>query len=84
MSVREQRNIMLSNKTNGILHHLNYPQPPPTNIDFTQHIVVPLGEVILLQVYNVGISETDCNSADRIEVCIYLNVHQPLNKTKKS
>lgn len=69
MSARQQRNILLSNKTNGILNHLNYPQPQPTNIDFTQHIVAPLGEVILLELYNVGISESGCHSADRIEVC---------------
>lgn len=69
VSAREQRNILLSNKTNGILNHLNYPQPQPTNIDFTQHIVAPLGEVILLELHNVGISESGCHSADRIEVC---------------
>lgn len=72
MGIREQRNIMLQNKANGILHHLNYPQPQPSNIDFTQHIVAPLGEVILLEVHNVGISETDCHSANRIEVRNYL------------
>lgn len=70
MSAREQHNIILSNKTNGILNHLNYPQSQPTHIDYTQHIVAPLGEVILLELYNVGISESGCHSADRIEVCI--------------
>lgn len=66
--MREQRTIILQNKANGVLNHLNYPQPQPTNIDFTQHIAAPLGEVILLEVHNVGISETDCHSANRIEV----------------
>lgn len=69
VGIREERNILLQNKTNGVLHHLNYPQPQPSNIDFTQHIVAPLGEVILLEVHNVGISEADCHSANRIEVC---------------
>lgn len=66
---RQQRNIVLFNKANGVLNHLNYPQPQPSNIDFTQHIVAPLGEVILLEVHNVGITEADCHTANRIEVC---------------
>lgn len=68
VGIREQRYIVLQNKANGILNHLNYPQPQPSNIDFTQHIVAPLGEVILLEVHNVGISEADCHSLNRIEV----------------
>lgn len=71
MANREQRSISLLNKANGALHHLNYPQPLPSNIDFTQHIIVPLGEVILLEIYNVGISDSDCHSANRIEVCLH-------------
>lgn len=57
------------NQANGILSHLNYPQPLPPNIDFTQHIIAPLGEVIMLELYNVVISDTDCHNA-RIEVCV--------------
>lgn len=68
VGMREERSIILQNKANGILNHLNYPQPQPSNIDFTQHIVAPLGEVILLEVHNVGISEADCHTANRIEV----------------
>lgn len=68
VGIREERSIILQNKANGILNHLNFPQPQPSNIDFTQHIVAPLGEVILLEVHNVGISETDCHTANQIEV----------------
>lgn len=68
MGIREERSIILQNKANGILNHLNFPQPQPSNIDFTQHIVAPLGEVILLEVHNVGISEADCHIANQIEV----------------
>lgn len=68
VGIREERSIILQNKANGVLNHLNYPQPQPSNIDFTQHIVAPLGEVILLEVHNVGISEADCHTANRIEV----------------
>lgn len=80
VGAREQHNIMLSNKTNGILNHLNYPQPQPTNIDFTQHIVAPLGEVILLELYNVGISESGCHNADRIEVRTIMNASPETTK----
>ncbi|XP_031632855.1 uncharacterized protein LOC116346788 isoform X2 [Contarinia nasturtii] len=68
MGIREQRHTILQNKANGVLYHLNYPQPQPSNIDFTQHIVAPLGEVILLEVHNVGISEADCHDTNRIEI----------------
>lgn len=68
MGIRQQRSIVLLNKANGVLNHLNFPQPQPSNIDFTQHIVAPLGEVILLEVHNVGISEADCHTDNRIEV----------------
>lgn len=64
----EHRSIVLLNKTNGVLNHLNYPQRLPSNIDFTQHIIVPLGDVVLLEIYNVGISESGCHSANKIEV----------------
>lgn len=74
MTNREQRSISLLNKANGALNHLNYPQPLPSNVDFTQHIIVPLGEVILLEIYNVGISDSDCHSANRIEVRIAIAI----------
>lgn len=57
------------NKANGVLNHLNYPHPLPPNIDFTENIIAPLGEVILLEIYNVVISDADCHNA-RIEVCL--------------
>lgn len=64
----EHRSIVLLNETSGVLNHLNYPQRLPSNIDFTQHIIVPLGDVILLEIYNVGISDAGCHSANKIEV----------------
>lgn len=74
----EHRSIALLNRSNGVLNHLNYPQRLPSNIDFTQHIIVPLGDVILLEIYNVGISESDCHSANRIEVSILLRMRHTL------
>lgn len=81
VGIREQRNIMLLNKTNGILNYLNYPQVQPIDIDFTQHIVAPLGEVILLEVYDVGISESGCHSAHRIEVCNSIKTKRTLSNS---
>lgn len=50
------------------MYHLNYPQPIPPNIDFSQHLIAPLGDVILLEMYNVGFSENGCQNGDSIEV----------------
>ena len=68
MSLTEQRNINLFNKTTGILYNLNHPQATPGNVDFTQHLIAPLGDVILLEIYNVGFSENGCHNGDSIEV----------------
>lgn len=67
VATREQHSITLINKTDGILSHLNYPHPLPSNIDFTMHLIAQLGEAIHLELYNVVISDTDCHNA-RIEV----------------
>lgn len=72
---------MLLNRTSGILNQLNYPQQPPSNIDYVQHIHAPLGDVILLEVYNVGISENGCHSVDQIEVRIDKSMKHTLYST---
>lgn len=58
--IQEQRIIDLINISSGILLHLNYPNPPPTQIDFLQHLVAPLGNVILLELYHVKFAENGC------------------------
>lgn len=68
VTASEHRNINLLNNTYGTLYHLNYPQPIPPNIDFSQHLIAPLGDVILLEMYNVGFSENGCQNGDSIEV----------------
>lgn len=68
MTASEHRSINLLNNTYGTLYHLNYPQPVPPNIDFTQHLIAPWGDVILLELYNVGFSENGCQTGDSIEV----------------
>ena len=64
----EHRTVTLSNNTNGILLHLNYPQSVPTDVDFTQHLVAPVGDVILLELHGVGFSDNDCHGRSSIEV----------------
>lgn len=68
--VTEQHSINLLNYTKGILLHLNYPQSIPANIDYTQHLVAPIGDVILLELYGVGFTENGCQNGGSLEVCI--------------
>ncbi|XP_062537723.1 uncharacterized protein LOC134206060 isoform X2 [Armigeres subalbatus] len=67
-SAAEQRSIHLANRTNGNMFYLNYPQSMPFEIDFTQHLVAPLGEVILLELHGVGFSEHGCHKSGFIEI----------------
>ncbi|CAG2059140.1 unnamed protein product, partial [Timema podura] len=55
--VHEERIINLSNVSTGVLLHLNYPSPPPPHVDYIEHLVAPLGSVILLELYRVILSE---------------------------
>ncbi|XP_055617633.1 uncharacterized protein LOC129762992 isoform X3 [Toxorhynchites rutilus septentrionalis] len=64
----EQKSINLTNKTNGNLFYLNYPQTIPYEIDFTQHLIAPLGEVIMLELHGVGFSERGCHESGFIEI----------------
>uniref|UniRef100_A0A182JN34 Cubilin n=1 Tax=Anopheles atroparvus TaxID=41427 RepID=A0A182JN34_ANOAO len=67
-NVNEQRYIVLSNRTTGMLYSLNYPQTMPYDIDYTQHLIAPLGEVILLELYGVGFSQHGCHQTGFIEI----------------
>uniref|UniRef100_A0A182SSJ7 Uncharacterized protein n=1 Tax=Anopheles maculatus TaxID=74869 RepID=A0A182SSJ7_9DIPT len=66
--VNEQRFITLSNKTTGMLYSLNYPEAMPYDVDYTQHLIAPLGEVILLELYGVGFSQHGCHQTGFIEI----------------
>lgn len=68
---REEHSLILSSGANGVLRHLNHPQSLPHNVEFTQHVIAPLGEVISLEFYNVNLSETSCD----IEVCDIENAY---------
>lgn len=56
----EERTLKLTNNSNGFLHHLNFPREMPQNVDFVQHLVVPLGEVISLELHGVVLSADNC------------------------
>lgn len=57
----ETRTISLNNNSNGLLHHLNYPREMPPNVDLMMHLMVPLGEVISLELHGVVLSAGGCN-----------------------
>jgi len=55
--VHEERLVDLTNVTVGNLLHLNYPKSPPPNVEFIQHLVAPVGHVILLELYHMTMAE---------------------------
>ena len=55
--VHEERLVDLSNVTVGNLLHLNYPKSPPPNVEFMQHLVAPVGHVILLELYHMTLAK---------------------------
>jgi hypothetical protein len=64
----EHRVVKLANMTFGRVHHLNYPNEMPQNIDFTQHLIAPLGDVISIELHGVEFIENGCNDTNAIEV----------------
>ncbi|XP_058063429.1 uncharacterized protein LOC131213412 [Anopheles bellator] len=67
-AVNEQRFLSFTNRTSGTMHSLNYPQPIPLDVDYTQHLIAPLGTVILLELYGVGFSQHGCRDTGFIEI----------------
>ena len=41
-----------------MLYHLNFPADPPSNVNFLQHVIVPVGYVINLDLHQVSLLET--------------------------
>ncbi|GAB0092216.1 C-type lectin-like [Sergentomyia squamirostris] len=67
--VTEERMINLNNVSSGTLLHLNYPLPSPPDVDFIQHLMVPLGEVITLELHGVTIGDGgNCSYGSTLEV----------------
>lgn len=67
-SVVAQKVIDLSNDSYGRLYHLNYPQPIPVDVDYTQHVIAPVGKIILLEMHGVSFSKEGCHFGSSIEV----------------
>ncbi|XP_037027805.1 uncharacterized protein LOC119068348 isoform X6 [Bradysia coprophila] len=66
--IAEHHTLNLTEFSYGSLQHLNYPQSLPININFTQHLVAPIGNVVLLEVFGVGFSENECRGGGGLEI----------------
>ncbi|XP_059617745.1 uncharacterized protein LOC132262482 [Phlebotomus argentipes] len=67
--VTEERTLNLVNASSGILLHLNYPLPLPPDVDFMQHLIVALGEVITLELHGVTIGDGEnCSKGTTLEI----------------
>jgi hypothetical protein len=64
----EQKVVNLSNSMMGEIHYLNYPRAMPKFVDFTQHLIAPLGNVISIELQNVQFDQSNCNDNATIEV----------------
>ncbi|XP_067641233.1 uncharacterized protein [Eurosta solidaginis] len=66
---RRERIVSLSYNISGHLYQLNYPHRMPENVDFTQHLVAPFGQNILLDLQNVEFTENgSCPDGSILEV----------------
>lgn len=71
----ENRIIRLSNVSNGQIHHLNYPQILPPNVDFNQHLIAPLGDVISIELYGLQFAKNDSTECDGSNIIEVLKIH---------
>lgn len=61
-TAKEEKNVVLSNTTSGLLLHLNYPDVPPPDTDFSQFFIAPLGNLISLELHNVKLGDAECSN----------------------
>lgn len=71
-TINEHHTLNLTEFSYGSLQHLNYPQSLPININFTQHLVAPIGNVVLLEIFGVGFSERECRGGGSLEVILFI------------
>jgi hypothetical protein len=64
----EERVITLKNNTNGVLLQLNYPKSPPNDVEYTQHLIAPLGDVIIIELTGVSFTEDGCEFGGSVTV----------------
>ncbi|XP_075225285.1 uncharacterized protein LOC142326585 [Lycorma delicatula] len=74
-SVHENRVVDLHNESSGFLYWVNYPLPPAPALDFTDHLIAPLGKAIHLHFFRAIPSHWDevngkstCDGRGEIEV----------------
>lgn len=67
-SITAQKSIDLTSNHYGQLLYLNYPQALPMDVDFTQHLIAPVGQNILLELHGVSFSKEGCHFGSSIEV----------------
>jgi hypothetical protein len=68
LQIVEHRIVKLSNTTFGHIYHLNYPQAMPSAVDFTQHLMAPLGYVVSIELQGVEFAENGCDGNESLEV----------------
>lgn len=56
----DEKVIILQTNTSGTLLYLNYPQQPPTSLDFLQRFIAPTGHVVSLTFHSVKLSQFPC------------------------
>ena len=67
MELRE-RVVNLASNVTGYLFQLNYPHDMPENVDYTQHLLAPFGDNILLELHGVEFSDNGCEDNNILEV----------------
>lgn len=77
----ENRVVNLSNSTFGQIYHLNYPQIMPAFIDFTQHLIAPLGNIITVKLNGLRFGGKDCENDAHIEVLYIKSVIEIFSNT---
>lgn len=70
MQNEETRFLSLPNTTFGNLYHLNHPLVEvPTFVNFSQHLSVPIGNVLSIELHDVKFgSEQPCDDGSSVEV----------------
>lgn len=71
--INENRIIRLSNSSKGRVYHLNYPQILPPNVDFNQHLIARMGDIISIELHGLQFAKNDsieCRESNLIEVCL--------------
>jgi hypothetical protein len=77
--------VNLPDSMAGQIHYLNYPRAMPKFVDFSQHLIAPLGNVISIELQNVQFDQSSCEDNATIEVRARrtLNFHHRIIRNSK-